>query len=177
MPGQADVVAEDAEPVPVADECPEVLIGAIEQLLHEPVWAGQDNARITRHAAVEIGAASDEVDRGVLPGVGDRVALAVDLDRPGGCEATVTEFLPEREEPAVAGDSGAGVAGRQALDRALKRGPRPQQPVPGAVGGLVELFALDQVIRCRRQAVQGRIPGRDAGADRREGSPLRCGRS
>ena len=51
---------------------------------------------------VEIDAAADEVDRRVLPEMGDRVALAIDLNGFGDGQAAVAQFLEERQQPAFA---------------------------------------------------------------------------
>ena len=59
--------------------------------------------RRRRHpaSAVERDVAADEVDRDVLPGVRDRVGLALDLDRLRGLQPPVAELLEEHEQPAL----------------------------------------------------------------------------
>jgi hypothetical protein len=112
-------------------------------------------------ALVQIELVADQMDRDVAPIVRDGIAPAVDLDRAGGGQAAIVQCGEQGQQPALAGDGRAQVAGRQPLLRALEGGPCALQAVPGAVGCLVEALARE-VIGGRRQAIQVAIPLDDA---------------
>ena len=67
LAGERDVVAQHAEHESVGDDAPQPLGGAVEQLLHEAVWALAGSALDAGGAGVDLDAAADEVDRRVLP--------------------------------------------------------------------------------------------------------------
>jgi hypothetical protein len=159
LPGQADVVPQDAELQAVADEAPQVGLGAVQELLHQAVRAGF-LAPGRLDPLVQVLAEADEVDRAVVADVGDRVLLAVDLEGPGRVELAVLQRPPERQQPLVQGNGVAGVARRQLLRHGLERIPGWQQPVPGVVGGLVDLLP-GQAVVLGTEPPQADVTGRD----------------
>lgn len=71
LAGERVVVAQQAQDEAIRDDAPEVLVGVVEQLLHEAVRAGAGGAGEAAAAGVEVDAAADEVDRHGAPLVGD----------------------------------------------------------------------------------------------------------
>src|SRR5581483_6596718 len=78
LPREHLVVAQNSQAQPVRDESPQVRLGAIQQNLHETVWAVARRARDTRSTLVEINAKTNEVNRRVLPSVRNGVRVARD---------------------------------------------------------------------------------------------------
>ena len=64
LAGEGDVVAQDAEVEAVGDEGPEVVIGAVEELLHHGVRAFLGGALGSGGALVDADACAEEVDGG-----------------------------------------------------------------------------------------------------------------
>ena len=93
LAGQADVVAKDAQLEPVGEEGPEVVVGAVQELLHQAMGAGLGGARLARSALVEIQTGANQVDRCVTPQVGDGVAFAVDLEGRVALQAAVAQLF------------------------------------------------------------------------------------
>ena len=92
-PGQGYIVAQEAESKPVGDNPPMVLVAGIEHLLDKRVGAGLGGSHGARRAAVQIHMSSDQMDRNRTPAMGNRVALAIDLDGASGHKTAKIEFL------------------------------------------------------------------------------------
>jgi len=130
-PGHQRRVAQQAEPVAVGDDTPEVL-GAVEVLLHQGVGAEAGSAG--GGTVVQVGAAAGDVERRrVFVGagaVGDGVSAAADH---GGArderDLIVAEGAEEGKDPLLAGDGGGGVVLREAAE-----GPLEGLPVGAGVG-------------------------------------------
>ena len=148
LAGQGGVVAEDPQPAAVGQEGPEVVVRAVQELLDQPVRAGRLPA-----PAVEVDAESDQVDRGLLPGVRDRVGLVLDRHWLRRDEPAVAEFLEQRQEPALAGDGRGGVGLGELAERLAEVPPLGREPVPGVVDDFLEPLA-GEVVRLGRQAVE-----------------------
>ena len=84
MAGEAGVVAQQAEPLAVADDGPEVLVAAVQELLHETVRRDPGGAGHAGSAPVDLDAGADEV-HGHRPGpfVADRVVPTVEVQAAG----------------------------------------------------------------------------------------------
>lgn len=89
LAGEAHGIAQDAQPQAIGDEAPLPCVTAVEGFLEQAMRAGFGSAGDAGLAAVEIDAAADEVDGGLAPEMGDRVTLAIDLDRLGRLETAV----------------------------------------------------------------------------------------
>ena len=103
LAGEGDVVAQDAEVEAVGDEGPEVVVGAVEELLHHGVRAFLGGALGSGGALVDADACAEEVDGDVAPVVGDFVGVVVDLDGEVALELAVAELAEEGAEEAVPG--------------------------------------------------------------------------
>ena len=160
LSGQSNVVAEDAEPQSVADEAPEVLLRAVEELLHQAVRTGP-LAFVRLHSLIEVLAKADQMDRAVIADVRDRVGFAVNLERLGGLQLTVFQRPPERQQPFGQCDGLAGIARRQFVRGGSEGLPDRQQAVPGVIGRLVDLLA-SQVIILGTKPLQAGIRRRDS---------------
>ncbi|MCX7049219.1 MAG: hypothetical protein NTX50_27505 [Candidatus Sumerlaeota bacterium] len=161
---EADVVAQEAQAQAVGDEPPEAVVVAVEELLHEAVRAGASGAGHAGGALIERHAAPGEMDRGVMPEMGDRIGFAFDLE--GGRvrdEPPVAEFLKEREEPAFARDGDAGFAGGEFGGGGFEMGPAPEEARPGAVDGFIEALAGFEVIVVGLQSAERGVATGDAG--------------
>jgi len=97
-----------------------------------------------------------------LPGVGDRIAFALDLDGAGRGQTPVAELAEEVQQPFLAGEGGGGIALRQRGEMLLKDRPGTEKAVPGPAGHLVDLFALDEMIGIGGEPLQSGIAGSDA---------------
>jgi len=162
LAGEADIVAQDAQPAAVGEKGPEPVVGAVEQLLHHAVGRAAAGSGHSGAAPVEVDAPADEMNGQVLPGVGDRVAFALDLDGAGRSQAAVAELAEEVQQPFLAGEGGGGIAFRPSGEVLLKGRPGADEAVPGAAGHLVDLFALDEMIGLRGEPLQSGITGSDA---------------
>ena len=123
LAGQAVVVADEAQGRTVGDEAPEVVVGAVEEVLDQAVGRDSRGAGDARGAAAEVDAPADQVDRGALVEVGDREGPAVDLEAGPPGEASVAERVEERQEPALAGEAGGRGALGQPGDLLLAGAP------------------------------------------------------
>jgi len=163
LTGKTDVVSENPQLEPVGDEGPEVVVGAVEELLHQSVGAGLGGADLTGSTLIQLETGADEVDRGMAPEVRDRIALAVDFEGGVALQAPVAQLVEQREQPAVARQAGGRVSLRKALQLFAEARPQRREPVPGAVGGLVDALALRQVVLLGADAGQLCIEVRNAG--------------
>ncbi|HOA75876.1 MAG TPA: hypothetical protein PKL76_20725 [Phycisphaerae bacterium] len=107
--GERGVVAEQPKPKAVGDEAPKMVVAATQKLLDKAVGTDARSAAGTGRAPVQFLSERDKVDGRSLPDVADGIALAVDLDGPGGLEPAVAKFLEEDEQPAFARECRAGV--------------------------------------------------------------------
>ena len=87
------VIAEDAEGAAIRDKAPEMIVRVVEKLLDQAVRARAICAWGTSEAAAELDVEPDEMDQRVLPGMRNRVTLAVDLNRLGRDQSPVTKLL------------------------------------------------------------------------------------
>lgn len=149
---QGDVIAEETKAKAVADDGPDVRRGAVQEFLHHAVWTGGACADDVLGARVEVGAEADEVDGRVLPAVRDGVAASLELEGLGGLEASVAEFLEERQQPLLTGECGARVRRRELLRGRAETFPHAEHAVPRAADGFVELLTAAEVVGVRRQS-------------------------
>ena len=83
LSGQADVITQNPQPQTVGDKTPEMVVTAIQELLHQAVRTGASRSGHACGAAVEVQAVANQVDRTVVPEVGNSLALAFNLDGSG----------------------------------------------------------------------------------------------
>jgi hypothetical protein len=174
------VVAQQPQLAAVGDDRPEVLRRAVEGVLHEAVRRGGGGASLPGGAGVEAGVPPEEVDQNARrPGVGDRVGLAVEVERPGGLRGAEAELLEQGEQEGVAGEGGAGVVLRETVDALPEVLPGAEEAGPARGDAVVNLLAGPEVIVSGRGAferVAAREPLEEGGdeehpvaAHRREG--------
>src|SRR5689334_16325550 len=83
LAGQARVIPKQAQSSTIAHDCPQVIIGTIQELLHKAVRRDTRGAGNAFGARIERDTGSDEMNRNIAPRVTNRIRLALDLD--GGC--------------------------------------------------------------------------------------------
>jgi len=126
--GRADEgggVAQQPQSGAVGEDRPQVLVGAVEQLLRDGLRGagGSGDAGV---ALVEVDAGAEQVDGHVLPDVGDGVVGAVDgqaMGRSG--DLAVAELAQQRQQPSLAGRAGACRALDAPLVGVVPGAPRP----------------------------------------------------
>ena len=109
-------VAQQPQRPPVGHEGPQVVVGAVEQLLDHGVGCPLGGAGDALGALVEVDAPAQEVDRRRPPQVGDREA-SVSRCQPAGWRGghpAVAELAQQLEQPLLAGEADGGVAVRAA---------------------------------------------------------------
>ena len=149
---EGDVIAEQAQAQAVADDGPDVRRGAVQEFLHHAVRAGGACADDVLGTGIEVGTEADEVNGRVLPAVRDGVAASLELEGLGGLQATVAEFLEERQQPLLASERGARVGGGELLRAGSKTFPHTEHAVPRATDGFVEFFTAAEVVGVGREA-------------------------
>src|SRR5690606_30626367 len=131
----------------VRDEAPEVLVAAVQQLLHEAVRALARGARDAGGTAVEIRAEADEMDGRAVPAVRDGDGPSVDLDPAASRQqAPIAELLKEREQPTLARQAGVGRALGERVSGVAEARPGSEQAIPRARDGLADAGTGLQVI-------------------------------
>ena len=154
LPGQGGVVAQQSQHPAIGDDPPEVVVGAIEQLLHQAVRAGTGGTLDAGAAAVQRDVAADQMDRRVVPAVGDGIRLAVDTDAaPQRQQPPVAQLVEQRQQPALAGDRGARVGTGQYGLGAAEGGPGGAAGVPGTIRRLGDPLARQQMVALRLQTL------------------------
>src|ERR1700719_3409318 len=123
-----------------------MLVAPVQQFLDEAVRTGPHPTRSCLNAPVEIQVAADKMNGGLLPGVADCVRLAADFLCLGCLKAPVVEQLEHGQEPALTGETRAGISSRQFLAGGLKVGPRGLQAVPCSIGRFADLLSRSQMI-------------------------------
>jgi hypothetical protein len=161
LPGEAVVVAEEAQDAAVGDERPEVLVGPVQELLHQAVRRRPRRARHALRLPVDGEVGTDQVDRRAIPLVGDGERLPLDLHGLRPHEPAVPQLVEEGEKPPVTGEAGGGVGGGTLLQRILVRRPEPEEAVPGAVDRLADPLVLGEVVGALIGAAKIRIARRD----------------
>ena len=146
LPGQAPVVPEDAQEAAVGDESPQVLVGAVQKLLHQAVRACLRRSGHAARAPVQLHPGAHEVDGRLSPEVAHGVALALDLQAPRGLKPAVAKLLEEREKQALAREPRGRLRGPRALPRVLEARPLAAHPVPGARDGLAQALGAEVVV-------------------------------
>ena len=104
--------------------------------------------------AVKVHSASQEMNGRAVPAVGDGVGFAVGFDGLGGEKPAVAEFLKKRQKPTLSGQRCSQLRIGQLFGGGPKRSPCTKQAVPRTARGLVELFALRQVVVVRLKPLQ-----------------------
>src|SRR5215471_651614 len=118
----------------------------IKQLLHQAVRANERSARYARGDLVEINTRANQVQRRVLPAVRHRIASAVKLNRPGGEQSPVAEFVENWQQPFLTRQGGGGVSVRQLHQHRAEGCPGAEQTIPRLVDGFVEFEIAREVI-------------------------------
>ena len=130
-------------------------IAGIKRRLNKRVRTGFGRANGTGRAVVEVCVGADQVDGHLIPAVGNRIAVAIHLNGFGHGEAAETEFLKEREQPAFARICGGGIAEGFFGDGLFEIFPTAFETIPASVNLLIQPFALSQMIRHGRDALDG----------------------
>ena len=151
LPGERRVVAQDAQGQAVRDEAPETFRGAVEKLLDEPVRRLAGSTGDTLRPPIKGDPTADEMDRDGVPGVGDRIGLAFDIDRGGALEAAIPKLVEERQQPALSSDCRPWVPARQGRALRLEGGPGTDEPVPAPGDRLAEPQPVVEVVGGERQ--------------------------
>ncbi len=169
LPGERDVVAKQAELQAVGDDRPEMVVGAVQKFLDEPVGRRARRDGDAAGADVEGDPCADQVQHDVrAPSVRDGERLAVLLDGPSGDEAPEAEFDEERKEPLFAGQGGGGLGGRRGVQRGAERRARGAEPRPRTLDRVLNSLGGPEVeargVDVRQRRVQPRNPrGNSAG--------------
>ena len=171
LPRHAHVVADEPELAAVGDDAPEGALVAIEPFLDERMGGGAGRAGDARGAAVERHVHADQVDRHVVPLVGDRERLAglvgagAVVERAGGGrggERAVAKLLEEKPEPLFERGSGGGVEERGGGELVGEGPVDVGEPGPGAGDRLAEPLAGREAVIGRPQTGEFWILGGDA---------------
>ncbi|MEX2309820.1 MAG: hypothetical protein WD738_19775 [Pirellulales bacterium] len=93
LPGERDVVSQDAELQAVRQECPNVFVALIEKLLHHRVRACRRRPAGSLRATVERQLTANQMNRRVVVATLDCVAPLADDGRLSRHQATVVQFI------------------------------------------------------------------------------------
>src|SRR6266568_4940027 len=154
---EAHIVTQDTQLQSIRNDAPHMAFRAVQEFLHKAMRAAACCPGGTSHEVVEIDLETDKVDRCILPAMRDSIALVVDLNSFSSEQATIAQFVEEREQPALSCQRRSQVFLRQFLLCGFESCPRAQQAVPRMVNGLVDLLRLEQVIGFGSQPVQVRV--------------------
>ncbi len=128
LPGERQVVPQEPETESVGHEPPEAGGVPVQQFLEEGVRARAGCSRDARSATVQLESGTHQMDRNGCPGVGDREAETVDLERARWGQATVAELGEQDQQPSIAGKTGGWIALPGGIARLGERRPRTDQP-------------------------------------------------
>ena len=143
LPGHADVVTHQPQLPAVGGDGPERFLSAIDVFLYQRVGGGAAGPCHPRGAPVERNIGPHQMDRQMVPLMGNRKARLIDRAGGGGCsQRAVAQLLKEVAQPELVGWGGGGVGGgrlRQLVSKALVD---VEQPRPATGDRFAQPFIL-----------------------------------